>query len=393
VGVALCAALALALGACLSAVYLLPALAMQDAVSFRDMLAFHYFERWLTFARPDARDLYGLLLWGTLTTLALIACAAFVRRGHDDERPELAGGETHRDASRSEMAMRDPPPSGRTRRAAPLSGHSPRAETTFWIVVASLSALLMTSASGPVWRVLPVLQRVQFPWRFGLLLSLAASATVALGLRSLRETGARANRRMLAFGGLIVCVWVLLLAGVARRTYPSMSGRDFVVNDTARAALARGRDAPEYRPRWTNLSGEGDVEAMLRRVCGGEATREVRACISEGDGAIAFTRRAPRELELTIESASGVSFRVTQFYFPGWAARLDGRPHPLQPAPADGLIMLSVPAGRHRLRLALEPTAPERAGQLISAASLAIILLLSLPHALRRPQPSFNATP
>lgn len=393
-GAALRAALALALGACLSAVYLLPALAMQDAVSFGDMLAFHYFERWLTFTRPDARDLYGLLLWGTLTTLALIACAACVRRGRDDNQPEFAKEQTRRDASPSERTVRDTPPSEQTRRAASYSEQARRAETTFWLVIAALSALLTTSASGPVWRALPVLQRVQFPWRFSLLLSLAAAAIVALGLSSLREPGARANRRMLVFGGLIVCAWLVLLAGVARHAYPSMAGRDLVVNDAARAAFAHGRDAPEYRPRWTNLSGEGDAERrLLLRVCGGDATREVRACISEGDGAIAFTRRAPRELELTVESASGVSFRVTQLYFPGWAARLDGRPHAIQPAPADGLIMLSVPAGQHRLRLALEPTAPERAGQLLSAASLAVILLLSLPRALGRIQLSRNNDP
>lgn len=368
---ALRAAGAMLLGACLSAVYLLPALAMQDAVSFADMLAFHYFERWLTFARPDARDLYGLLLWGTLTTLALIACAALVRRGQNGQT-ELAG---------------EP-----TRRAAMSAEKSRRAEAAFWIATAAVSALLITSSSGPVWRVLPVLQRVQFPWRFSLLLSIAASAIVALGLGTLRETGARANRRMLVFGGLIVCTWLVLLAGVAWRAYPPMTGRDPVVNDDASAAFTSGRDAPEYRPRWTNLSSEGDIEGMLRRVCG-DATREVRACISDGVAAIAFTRRAPRELELTVESAGGVSFRVTQFYFPGWAAYLDGRPHPLSPSLPDGLLLLSVPAGTHRLRLALEPTTPERAGQLLSAASIAIILLLSVPHAIRRTKPSRDTNP
>lgn len=418
------AAAAMLLGACLSAVYLFPALAMQDAASFADMLAFNYSERWLTFARADARDLYGLLLWGTLTALALVACAALARRRDDTPAEAESGAEA---ASSAEASGGDETSS--SVETANGAGRARRAEMNFWIVAAALSALLMTPASGPLWRALPVLQRVQFPWRFGLLLTVAASAAVALGLRSLSEPRARANRRMLVFAGLICAAWLVFLAGAARRAYPGARARGLVA-EHARAAFAHGRDAPEYRPRWTNFAAAEDIEQTLRRLCGettreatphgetphgetpGEAatTREaaprevtprepsargvaargptagqVRACVQEGEGAVTVTRRSPRELELTVESPAGVGFHVTQFYFPGWTATLDGRPHPLHAAPAHGLLTLSVPPGPHRLRLALEPAAPERAGRLLSTAALAALLLcLALPPALRR---------
>ena len=151
--------------------------------------------------------------------------------------------------------------------------------------------------------------------------------------------------------------------------------------------LDRSRDAPEYRPARAVSNAEHDIETLLQNFCG-DRRREPRACATEGQGTVTVTRAAPRSLDLRVESADGLAFRVTQFHFPGWSARLDGRPHPLQVSRPDGLLLVAVPAGAHDLRLTLEPTTPERLGLLTSAASALLLLFLSartlLPKLKRR---------
>ncbi|MEK6574913.1 MAG: hypothetical protein AABZ58_11465, partial [Chloroflexota bacterium] len=69
-----------------------------------------------------------------------------------------------------------------------------------------------------------------------------------------------------------------------------------------------------------------------------------------------------------------VDFNI--FYFPGWTATLDGNPIPIRPSPPHGVITLDLPAGRHEVHVARQPTSSQVAGSLISLIAL---LLLGLP--------------
>ena len=371
---ALRALAALALGAGLAAVYLTPALTMQDAASFKDMLANLYFERWLTFTRANPHDIYGQLLWGALSSASLIVCAALLARRRP--APEREGdAPTAATSSTSERDVR-----ANERDAS-------RAELLFWAVTAALSLFMMTFASDPVWRLVPVLQKVQFPWRFQLVLCLAVAGAVAAAAGSLRRGFASVNRRALVFASLIAGCWVYFWAGAALRAYPDLP-RPYQLNEHNLRWLERSRDAPEYRPALALSNAEDDIETILQNFCG-DLRREPRACVAEGQGTVTVTRAAPRSLELRAESAGGLTFRVTQFHFPGWTATLDGRPHPLSAARPDGLLLLNAPAGTHTIKLTLEPTTPERVGLVITIASALLLLLppaRTLLPKLRRPR-------
>jgi hypothetical protein len=397
---------AMALGAGLSAIYLLPALTMQPAAAFADMHAENYFERWITFERANAHDLHGQLLWGALTSAALVLCAALLARKRRTPAAEgdastgeislTAGHDTRRAAAhrRDELPRLEgvePPPGDdvpRPERDAPsVADGVRRREMIFWIVVAALSIFMTTFASDPVWRLLPVLQKVQFPWRFQLVLCLAVAVAAAVGVGSLRRGFAGVNRRALVFAALLVASWLYFWAGAARRTYPDLP-RPNRPGEAMLRWLDRSRDAPEYRPARAVSNAEHDIEALLKNFCG-DLRREPRACVSGGNGTVTVTRAAPRSLDLRVESANGLTFRVTQFHFPGWSARLDGRPHQLQVSRPDGLLLVAVPAGTHTINLTLEPTTPERLGLLTSAASALLLLLLparKLLPKLRRPR-------
>ena len=382
------AAAGLALGAGLAAAYLTPALTMQPAAAFADMHADNYFERWITFTKANAHDLHGQLLWGALTSAALVLCFAFAAK----RRPATADDASTRDtppaaendasiAATSSNAERDASTgdasTGETlladSRGERVAHDGRRRELIFWGVAAAVSIFMTTFASDPVWRLVPVLQKVQFPWRFQLVLCLAVAGAAAAGLGPLRRGAV--NWRALVFASLLTVCWLYFWAGALRRTYPNFP-RPNRPDAAMLRWLDRARDAPEYRPALAVSNAEHDIETLLRNFCG-DLRREPRACVAEGEGTVAVTRAAPRSIDLRVESASGVTFRVTQFHFPGWEAALDGRPHPLTASRPDGLLLLSAPAGTHDLRLTLEPTAPERLGLLASVASALLLALLS----------------
>lgn len=323
------------LGVGLAAVYLLPAMSTQEHVSLADMLPTLYGERWLGPPRFSLRELEAQLSWAALTTFALLACALALSRG------------------------------GKADAAA-------RREKVFWLAVASASFLLMTPASDFIWRLVKPLQSIQFPWRFNALLCLAATMLVARAIHS-RGGWWRGAWKVSALVAacLIVSSWA---AFTIWRAAPAVHAGWGALAEVSRKRLDARRDAPEYRPASAPSTQEAAFAELLERLCrAGEA--RARVCPVEGAGEFTIEQWQPREIRLRVVSEQGVSFNVGQFYYPGWTAYVDGREHPLAPSRPDGLLQLALPPGAHELQLRLEKTAPETSGELISAASVILLLV------------------
>jgi hypothetical protein len=88
---------------------------------------------------------------------------------------------------------------------------------------------------------------------------------------------------------------------------------------------------------------------------------------SSGDGSVARKHWSPNAIDLDVELARPAEVRVNQNYHPGWRSNL-GVVHD-----ADGLLAVSLPAGRHRLALRFRP----RSALAGAAASLLALLLVT----------------
>lgn len=333
---------ALTLGAGLAAVYLVPALTMRAYVSMGEMGGRLYYERFVPSVTANPLRHEGKILWCVLTTAGLALCAYFAARGRSDDR---------------------------------------RGERKFWLAVAGASVFMLTAASDPVWRVVSALQAVQFPWRFNVVLCVAASAVVASSLHSLRESGARAGRVAFGVACLMLAGWIGLTSLCLWQSY----GDKQVTREFTRGVgvwVGVGRDVPEYKPATALSNSPAYFERLAQRFCR-EGDAMARACVVEGEGALAVERWQPREIALGVSSARGVVIDARQFYFPGWAARLDGHPLTVRPSSPDGLIRFSVPAGERRVELILSRAAPELAGQIVSAVSIVLLIACALRVRLR----------
>jgi hypothetical protein len=264
-----------------------------------------------------------------------------------------------------------------TRGGTAMDSKADKQASTFWICVAASCVLLMTPPGDFVWRLVTPLQIIQFPWRFNAVLCVAAAAIIAEGVRALRRMRPPGAHRVaaLAVGCALVLGWVVFTVHVARKEFPSLRRGSPAGTDAAYLKrLALGRDAPEYRPANAASTQAVAFDELLSRICR-EGAGLAKACVVAGAGAITVERWRPREIALSVETAGGVALNVNQFYYPGWTAYVDGRAHPLSPSQPDGLLHLALPPGSHRLTLRLEKTPPESIGQLLSAASLIILLV------------------
>ncbi len=88
-------------------------------------------------------------------------------------------------------------------------------------------------------------------------------------------------------------------------------------------------------------------------------------------------------VEGTIELESPVPFRARYlaFYYPGWRVTVDGVPAPIDPTEPDGLISFDVPAGHHTIRVRFGETPLRLTADIISLLSLvALAAALFIPH-------------
>lgn len=337
-------ALGMLLGAGLACLYLLPAMLNQEFVSLADLLPDYYDQRWLRLTGFDLTLVEGRVTVAFLLTAGVIVCACILARGGSGRADESAF----------------------------------KRERAFWMCVAAACVLLMTPLSDFVWRLVKPLRTIQFPWRFNVVLCVAAAALIAQAAGSLRRGRPRDAFRWSALivGCMLVSGWVVFTVQVARKEFPTLRRSSPAGMDAAYLKrLEHGRDAPEYRPASAASIQAGDFENLLSRICRDGDGRMARACAVEGTGTIKVERWQPREISLRVETESGMALNVSQFYYPGWAAYLDGQRHTLTPSAPDGLLHLTVPAGTHQVSLRLRHTAAEDAGIILSAASLVALLL------------------
>src|SRR5437867_10167919 len=275
---------AILLGGGLSAFYWIPAVMTQNYASFHVMETgrLHYADRFLFTRMLEWNDFDTKVSWVTLDTLVLALCAAIVACG-----------------------------SGRS-----LGGR----ETRFWVGVALSSWFMTTPLSAPIWRAIPLLPKLQFPFRFNVLLAVATGALLAACFRSLpRPCPARVR-------GLLVAIFLTIAASVVATARSAWSRYPGLETDPEHLASIRERlelrmEGDEVRPRWAMPLRAGNLKPFLlgSRSAGGDIGP---VFFLVGTGRLTARHWKPGDILIEVDSGEGGRLEVRQFYYPGWNARL-----------------------------------------------------------------------
>jgi hypothetical protein len=134
---------------------------------------------------------------------------------------------------------------------------------------------------------------------------------------------------------------------------------------------AKSSDYQDFFPRWVP---RGQLErSHLMAVP--QAQFSAGSSVSQRLGNVQVIRWQPPHIELAVKTDIAARIKLHQYYYPGWVARLDGGTTRLEVRPSrpDGLLEVQVPPGTHRVRIEREALLEERAGQILSGVSLAML--------------------
>jgi hypothetical protein len=340
---------ALASGAGLAAIYVIPAWLDQSTVHVEHQLDpwFKYFNWWLI-QRAPLFDYKNRMLFLTTSTLLFATAMWWCSR-------------------------RFPP-----------GQHSRSKERFFYASVGLGACLMMTQVTSPIWKYVRPLQYLPFPNRFNVVLAAATAALAAIAFPALRH----ASRTILMISGLIVLVWfgadswAAATAFSAWRRVPNER-----LHENARS-IELLRDNPLSWPATSDLRHYGlqNFERFLAQ----HPPKQLRIADAAGRsvGTASVADWQPREIHLRIEAQQDAILHINHFYYVGWKAHVEGtgRRELSVWHDADGLLEIATPAGAYTVALLLGKRPPERFGIAISLCSLLLLIVLaSLSGAGRTP--------
>lgn len=329
-----------------------------------------------------------------------------------------------------------------------------RAEPCAWWMVVLLagSLAMMHPASEPVWRLVPLLRYVQFPWRLMVFACVSLAYLAAVGVSLILEAGkerrAPLNRLILISAAVTLAPAVLVLlhrlklppgepgtAAAARIAavlllsalalfvlQPRMDLRIASLLLPAAAvvsslALGAWNAAGSHRPLPV-APDAFDLEAFHRaesdsQYLGTTARGEYlprwaparrRPNARPGELALDSGTTSPVELlrgyrrRWQVEAEPGTRATFGSYYFPGWQAWIDGHSVPVSPS-RDGLVTFAVPPRRHIVIVDFVDTPVRKAAWGFSGAAalalLAGVLIPLTPPGRRGPRerkPAANST-
>ena len=265
-------------------------------------------------------------------------------------------------------------------------GAAKRVWVLFFAACIFVDIWMMSVYAIPLWRAIPPVVYVQFPFRWLGPLALFLALTIGGGLgfassdRSGRLVRIAAAILLVAFAvttlaRLKVTPAMLASAGVAKVTSAdiSQSGLLAYEHDVATRLTTEGCWiwAYEYVPSTSFLSHcPKFVDTMLNDT-------PVRSTLPPVQARFIPVQADANRLEAQVTSPKPWMLSLHAFWVPGWLATIDGKPARAVPTDAIGVVGMEVPAGEHRVRLAFGPTPLRVAAIAVSLLALAVWLVLA----------------
>jgi len=247
-------------------------------------------------------------------------------------------------------------------RRGALSSNERDEKRKLWDVLLLLSAaatLLMIRVTAILWRVLPELRFVQFPWRWMSILGVAFAV----------YAGALAARRR---GWILMSLMILILGGTGAflGTQGWWDGEDI---PTLRAAIERGEGfdgTDEYDPEGDdhyNLPTKAPLVRMLPP--GGDSSKMPDATVS-------VVKWTAEEKVLRVKAKGPLRIALRLINYPAWQVEVNGKEIVSQRANNYDQMIVPVGAGESRIHVHFNRTPDRTLGNVISVVGVLTLLAL-----------------
>jgi hypothetical protein len=244
-----------------------------------------------------------------------------------------------------------------------------RLSFAFLVTGLLVSTAMITPLSRPLWDHVPLLEKVQFPWRFLSVQSLfAAVAAAALVLRL------KGRRAWIVAGAIALALAASTL--LLLRPERLLIGPDDVTTTRLQEyELFTGNIGTTVRYEWLPRAAAPRPFTFDTVI---EPEAPARAIPLAGELVEATqTQRRPTERVWRVRAGNaGATLAFPLLYWPGWQAWVDGESTSVEAAENAGYLELEVPPGQHTVRLKLGRTPVRAAAETLSLAASLILLVL-----------------
>jgi hypothetical protein len=253
-------------------------------------------------------------------------------------------------------------------RLGPFGGAS---RESVLLVTSCLAFIGMLPFSAPVWKVIPALGSIQFPYRLGGILTVAVAGLSAPIFDSCFGQTGKFGRPAAYVVTICAVTWVIVGGAFTWRLDWLMRTPGVVRYDLHSDVdlMYRTYVSPERLGLFAErmAATPGSYGATPKP---GDGT--LRAELTSGHCSVTAWRERPRELRVSANCQGDARLRIGQLYLPLWKIASAGRSSPELElsASSDGLIELPLSAGKQELRLILDRGAPERWGAIVSVGSM-----------------------
>lgn len=191
-----------------------------------------------------------------------------------------------------------------------------------------VAALLTTPLSKPLWDSIPVLQKVQFPWRWLTIVSLAAAVLGAAGLVFANDQMKIGRMRGVAAAASVALASLAFLAVLIVKT-PVYVAREKLNVDISTFTDSTGCDC--WWPVWAKSEAFGQKKDVS--IEGREIT---------------VVRSAPTDREFIIDPGLAAQATVNTWFYPRWQATVNGAAVDTMPD-SNGVLTVQIPAEASRV--------------------------------------------
>ena len=233
---------------------------------------------------------------------------------------------------------------------------STRRYLQFFLGVFAISIFLCTAESILLWRELPLLAYLQFPWRF-----LTIAAMVTSFLCGFPLWAARDRPRLQAALSIALLAGIVFV-GLPRcrpLEYSDWTDATFSPDKIARESIPLALEE-EYEPIWVQERPANPDHQKLQALAGNVSILEESI--------------RPTRYDFLLEADERSVLRVNTFYFPGWKVFIDGQQAQVDYSNKNGLITFEVEGGQHRIRVIFADTPIRIWGRSISIVSFVLLL-------------------
>jgi hypothetical protein len=217
----------------------------------------------------------------------------------------------------------------------------------------------MFRVSLPLWRILPELRFVQFPWRW--LFPLCAAATLLLALAI-----GQSNKGRFLWPAVALVLFAIDGGIIQTKEWFPHYADEIEANFQAGTGYA-GLD--EYAP----LARRNDslpIDPPLAAIVASEEQK------FDGAGpSVTIERWSPEKKVILADLQEPMKINLKLLSYPAWQAKVNGKAAPLQENPETGQLMLLLPAGTSRTEIKFAQTWDRAAGIGISISSAAVLLV------------------